>query len=147
MEVWQACLWGLVGVALIEAYGLWSATHTPKKPQWPWTDDDGKPVYCGYVVSVVCRCAMGVLLNAAYAASQQITGPLAAVTIGIAAPLFIAQMAVRGEAPSPAGPTAPQMGVEAASAQTAGGTAQVPPRRAPGKSSAEAVQEGTLDGH
>jgi hypothetical protein len=52
----------------------------------------------GYAVAVVCRFGMAAGLDAVYAAAQQIAGPLGAVTMGVAAPLVIQQMAVRADA-------------------------------------------------
>jgi hypothetical protein len=99
MSIWQACLWGLLGVALVEAHALWSALTTfpgtPQKPAWPWVDEDGQTVVLGYGAAMACRVAMGAGLDAVYAASQQIQGPLGAFTVGIAAPLLIKQLAIR----------------------------------------------------
>jgi hypothetical protein len=55
----------------------------------------------GYVIAVVCRFGMAAGMDAVYAAAHQITGPLAAVTLGITAPLLIQQLAERST-PSPA---------------------------------------------
>lgn len=93
MPTGQACLWGLLGVALIEVYGLWSAITSTDGVRWPWYDGHGRRVVGGYAVAVVCRVAMGVGLNAVYAAAHQIDGPLGAVTMGIAAPLILKQLA------------------------------------------------------
>ena len=104
MTWWQACGWGLLGAGLIEVRGLWSAIEPSRVPKWPWKDGRGRPQVWGYVIAVACRFVMAVGLNAVYAASHQIAGPLGAVTMGIAAPLIIQQMAVRGEVPAPASP-------------------------------------------
>lgn len=115
MSVGQACLWGLVGVVLVEIHGLWSAAVRGGAPRWPWRDENDKPRIDGYTIAVACRIAMGTGLNAVYAAAHQIDGPLAAVTIGIAAPLIIQHMAVQVP-PDPApqtDPSAPEIAVPA----------------------------------
>lgn len=117
MTVGQACLWGLVGVALVEVYGLWSAAGRGGAPRWPWRDARDVPRVDGYAVAVACRAVMGAGLNAVYAAAHQTNGPLAAVTIGIAAPLIIQHMAIRtlpdAPAAEPALPDMPALGLEA----------------------------------
>ena len=92
MSVVQACLWGLLGVALIEVYALWNAATADGARCWPWRDEEGRSQVDGYAIALACRVVMGVGLNAAYAAAHQIEGPLAAVTMGVAAPLIIRQM-------------------------------------------------------
>lgn len=111
MAVWQACLWGLAGVGLVEAYLMWGAVSSSAGPRWPWVNDDGHRKVGFYVVAFACRCVMGVGLDAVYAATHQVSGPLGAVTLGIAAPLIIKQMAERENSAAPAdtalAPTAP----------------------------------------
>ncbi|KPI15662.1 hypothetical protein OK074_2107 [Actinobacteria bacterium OK074] len=65
----------------------------------------------GYMIAIVCRFGMAVGLDSVYAAAHQITGPLAAVTMGIAAPLIIQQLAVQTE---PAPTESPQIASGAA---------------------------------
>ncbi|MFF3614846.1 hypothetical protein [Streptomyces sp. NPDC002580] len=103
MGTGQACLWGLLGAGLVEMRGVWSAFQPVRVPRWPWRDGRGRPQVWGYVIAVVCRFGMAAGMDAVYAAAHQITGPLAAVTLGITAPLLIQQMAERG-GPSPADP-------------------------------------------
>jgi hypothetical protein len=114
--VWQACLWGLLGAVLIEVRGLWSAYQPLRVPKWPWKDGRGRLQVQGYIIAVACRFTMAAGLDAVYAASHQIAGPLGAVTLGITAPLVIQQMAVRGEAPA-----APEL-VPTSNGQTPAGT-------------------------
>ena len=115
MSAGQACLWGLLGVVLIEVHALWSAVTADGAARWPWRDEHDDPRTGGYMIAVACRVTMGVGLNAVYAAAHQIDGPVAAVTMGIAAPLIIKQMAVRQEqAPQTGGvaqPVAPTVPV------------------------------------
>ncbi|MEY9846307.1 hypothetical protein ABH940_003394 [Streptacidiphilus sp. BW17] len=100
MTVWQACLWGLVGVALVESYLMWKAVSPSAGPRWPWIDEGGHRIVGFYVAAFACRCVMGVGLNAVYCATHQVNGVLGAVTLGIAAPLVIKQMAERESTPS-----------------------------------------------
>lgn len=111
MAIWQACLWGLLGAGLVEIRGLWSVLQPARVPKWPWRDGRGRSQVWGYVIAVACRFSMAAGLDAVYCASQQITGPLAAVTMGIAAPLLIQQMAVRGDA-APTGTSQTAVGSE-----------------------------------
>ena len=101
--MWQACLWGLLGAGLVEVRALWGAIQPSRVPKWPWRDGRGRPQTVGYAIAVACRFGMAAGLDTVYAAAHQIAGPLGAVTMGIAAPLVIQQMAARGAPPS-AGP-------------------------------------------
>jgi hypothetical protein len=92
VTVWEAALWGLLGVALVEAYELRAATMSDGSLRWPWCDTQGRCVVSGYAVAVVCRVVMGTGLNAVYAAAHQMGGPVAAFTIGITAPLIMARL-------------------------------------------------------
>lgn len=106
MPIWQACLWGLLGAGLVEVRALWAALLPSRTPRWPWRDGRGRSRVSGYAVAVVCRFGMAAGLDAVYAAAQQIAGPLGAVTMGVAAPLVIQQMAVRADARAPDAATA-----------------------------------------
>ncbi|WP_320773845.1 hypothetical protein [Streptomyces sp. CRN 30] len=101
MAIWPACAWGLVGAVLVEMRGLWIALQPFQAPKWPWRDGRGRPQVAGYGIAVACRFGMAAGLNAVYAAADQIAGPLGAVTMGIAAPLLIQQLAAQN------GPSAP----------------------------------------
>nr|WSX75134.1 hypothetical protein OH826_15290 [Streptomyces sp. NBC_00899] len=101
MPIWQACLWGLLGAGLVEVRALWAAFQPSRTPRWPWRDGRGRSQVSGYAVAVVCRFGMATGLDAVYAAAHQIAGPLGAVTMGVAAPLVIQQMAVRAEVRAP----------------------------------------------
>jgi hypothetical protein len=100
MGVWGACLWGLAGVGLVEAYVMWQAVSSSDGPRWPWVDEEGGRKFGFYAVALACRIVMGVGLNAVYAATHQVSGALGAVTLGIAAPLVIKQMAERRDDPA-----------------------------------------------
>lgn len=97
MPIGQACLWGLLGAGLIEIRALWEVLHPFRAPKWPWRDRRGRPQLVGYAVAVICRFAMAAGVDAVYAASHQIAGSVGAVTMGVAAPLVIQQMALRAE--------------------------------------------------
>lgn len=126
MRVVEACVWGLLGVVLIEAHALRSAVTAAGGVSWPWRTADGHRVVGGYAVAVVCRVVMGVGLNAVYAAAHQIDGPLAAVTMGIAAPLILQQMAAQRvedtAPPQHIAKSAPVIGRTERVEQAAGGT-------------------------
>ncbi|MEV7445657.1 hypothetical protein AB0O22_31740 [Streptomyces sp. NPDC091204] len=93
MPVVEACLWGLLGAALIEGLDLYTAIHTTDG--WPWRKK-GEPAFAPYVVAVIIRLGVGMGLTAAFAASEQVAGALAAVTVGIAAPKILQQLAKQG---------------------------------------------------
>ncbi|WP_371640737.1 hypothetical protein [Streptomyces virginiae] len=56
----------------------------------------GEPAFAPYIVAVIIRLSVGMSLTAAFADSWQVTGALAAVTAGIAAPKIIQQLAKQG---------------------------------------------------
>ncbi|MFJ3728819.1 hypothetical protein ACIPYQ_40510 [Streptomyces sp. NPDC090045] len=93
MTVLEGCLWGLLGAALIEGLDLYTAIHTTDG--WPWKKK-GEPAFAPYAVAVIIRLGVGMGLTAAFAASGQVAGPLAALTIGIAAPKILQQLAKQG---------------------------------------------------
>ncbi|WP_405844604.1 hypothetical protein [Streptomyces sp. NBC_01518] len=93
MPVAEACLWGLLGAALIEGLDLYTAIHTTDG--WPWKKK-GQPAIAPYLTALVIRLGVGTGLTAAFAASQQVAGALAAVTVGIAAPKILQQLAKQG---------------------------------------------------
>ncbi|MFF2653604.1 hypothetical protein [Streptomyces sp. NPDC058045] len=121
MPVVEACLWGLLGAALIEGLDLYTAIHSTDG--WPWKKK-GQPAFAPYVAALVIRLGVGTGLTAAFAASQQVAGALAAVTVGIAAPKILQQLAKQGlahqaiEAPPTAAPQIAQG--QGAGAQPAG---------------------------
>lgn len=127
MATWAACLWGLAGVGLVEAYLLWGAVSSSAVRRWPWVDDQQHRHVGFYVVALACRCVMGVGLDAVYAATHQVSGPLGAVTLGIGTPLIIKQMAERQQGSPPASPLPAQ--------------ASPQPRRAAGSAEGEQMPE------
>ncbi|MGW3061569.1 hypothetical protein ACWC98_37485 [Streptomyces goshikiensis] len=93
MTVFEGCLWGLLGAAMTEGLDLYTAIHTTDG--WPW-QKKGEPAFAPYIVAVLIRLGVGMGLTAAFAASGQVAGALAAVTVGIAAPKIIQQLAKQG---------------------------------------------------
>ncbi|MFE5537136.1 hypothetical protein [Streptomyces sp. NPDC056492] len=93
MTVLEGCLWGLLGAAMIEGLDLYTAIHTTDG--WPW-QKKGEPAFAPYLVAVIIRLGVGMGLTAAFAASGQVAGALAAVTVGIAAPKIVQQLAKQG---------------------------------------------------
>ncbi|GAA4660706.1 hypothetical protein GCM10023324_08230 [Streptomyces youssoufiensis] len=119
----EACLWGLLGAALIEGLDLYTAIHTTDG--WPWKKK-GQPAFAPYLTALVIRLGVGMGLTAAFTASQQVAGALAAVTVGIAAPKILQQLARQGlahqavEAPPATPPVAPgqEAGAQASGSST-----------------------------
>ncbi|MEV7325659.1 hypothetical protein [Streptomyces sp. NPDC093970] len=98
MAWWQACLWGVLGAGLIEATEMWQLYRS--QGHFPWLKDE-KPQYKPYLIAVFLRFFMAGGLNSAYAASNQVAGPVAALTLGIAAPLIIQHITDPGSPPPP----------------------------------------------
>lgn len=118
MSVMESCLWGLLGAALIEGLDLYTAIHT--SDGWPWKKK-GEPTLAPYLVALAIRLGVGTDLTAAFAASHQVAGALAAVTVGIAAPKILQQLARQGlNHPSVGIPSAtPVLGTEQQAAVSA----------------------------
>lgn len=98
VPVWQACLWGLLGAGLVEAAEMWRLSR--QMGRFPWTAD-GVPQVSAYLVALGLRLFMAAGLSAAYAAAGQVAGSLAALTLGITAPMVIQQLA--DHSPQPPG--------------------------------------------
>lgn len=103
MLVWQACAWGGLGVLLNEAWTL--SLLLSKDAGWPWRTKRNRK-FSPYFGALGLRLFMGTGVPFLYASTSQISGPLAAVTLGITAPLAIAQLAA--QAPPPPPPPAPE---------------------------------------
>ncbi|MFJ8159025.1 hypothetical protein [Streptomyces sp. NPDC094468] len=112
MAWWQACLWGVLGAGLIEATEMWQLYRS--QGHSPWLKGE-KPQYRPYLIAVFLRFFMAGGLNAAYAASNQVAGPVAALTLGIAAPLIIQHITDPGSPPPPAADTGTGTGTGAES--------------------------------
>ncbi|MFJ9846507.1 hypothetical protein ACIRYZ_39950 [Kitasatospora sp. NPDC101155] len=92
MSTWHAGLWGLLGSGLMEAWDLYAAIHAARG--FPWKRR-GRLALAPYLVAVAIRLGVGGGLAAAYAAGGQIAGAIGAVTVGIAAPKILEQLARR----------------------------------------------------
>ena len=60
--------------------------------KWPWKIK-GEPGPLPLLVSVIIRVGVGFGLASAAAQTNQVSGPLGAIAVGVAAPLLIEQMA------------------------------------------------------
>jgi hypothetical protein len=115
MGVWIATVWGLTGGLCVEALELYA--HICRAPKWDWRCpiDQGM---AAFVVAVMLRVSVGAALAAAFAGSHQVSGPLAAYTLGVAAPVVVERLAkaipLTSGAPKPH--SVPQ--VEAAASET-----------------------------
>jgi hypothetical protein len=90
MVVWLAAVWGLTGGLCVEALALHA--HIRRMPKWDWR----RPIDQGmvaFVVVVALRVGVGSALAAAFAGSHQVSGPLAAFTLGVAAPVVVERLA------------------------------------------------------
>lgn len=90
MTWWHACLWGMLGAGLIEAKQMWHLYHLTNS--FPWTRN-GVAQVKPYLTAVGVRFFMAAGICGTYAAANQVGGSLAAVTLGITAPLIIQQIA------------------------------------------------------
>ncbi|WP_125726889.1 hypothetical protein [Kibdelosporangium aridum] len=107
MVWWQAALWALAGGVVVE--GLEFAALQRRHHKWPWEvdaevvrSDSTAAGPLGYFLGELVRLATGGILGAALAG--QITGPLAALAIGAAAPAIAGHLGVYVPLP----PAAPQ---------------------------------------
>ncbi|MEV0066111.1 hypothetical protein [Amycolatopsis sp. NPDC050768] len=96
MQWVEAGLWGLAGGFIAEGLDLYSVVRA--KGTWPWrvpAPDAETPVPGpgAYLIVETIRLLIGGLLAGAAAASGQVSGPLAAVAIGIATPLVVVKLA------------------------------------------------------
>jgi CO/xanthine dehydrogenase Mo-binding subunit len=71
--------------------GLEFAGAIRRTSGWPWRQQD-EPGLGPYLVSVIIRLGISAGLTTAVAASNQVSGPFGAVTIGAGAPLIFEQM-------------------------------------------------------
>jgi hypothetical protein len=101
---WEFAVWGAFGGLAVEAIQFYGAIR--RTGRWPWRAK-GEPGPGPLLVSVLIRVGVGLGLAWAAGATNQIGGPLAAIAVGVAAPLIIEQMArrvpVEGNAPEGAG--------------------------------------------
>jgi hypothetical protein len=91
MTWWESALWGGFGGLSIEALEFVRAMRLNN--DWPWRDARN-PTPLIYAVSVFVRTFLGIGLAAAAQVTGQVAGPLAAIAIGVSAPLVLEQMSV-----------------------------------------------------
>ena len=90
MDVWAAAAWGLAGGLCVEGLELYAnIRHTP---DWTWRTPIPQGL-AAYVLSVLIRVVLGAVVTGATAGSHQVSGPLAAFGLGVAAPLVIEKLA------------------------------------------------------
>jgi hypothetical protein len=92
MNPWLYALWGAFGGLAVEAIQFYGAIRRTGK--WPWKTK-GEPRPGPLAASVVIRVGVGFGLAFAAFETNQVSGPLGAIAVGVAAPLLIEQMAKR----------------------------------------------------
>lgn len=86
----HAGVWGILGGFVIEGLDLYGALR--RHGCWPWRVRDTPGVHAGplqYAVAEGVRLVIGGVLASAAAASGQVSGALAAVAIGVGAPIMV----------------------------------------------------------
>lgn len=87
----EAALWGLFGGFAVEGLDLYGAVR--RRGCWPWQVRGPREVgAAGYFVAEVFRLVIGSGLAWALAVSQQVTTPIGALAVGIAAPLIVERL-------------------------------------------------------
>jgi hypothetical protein len=88
----EAALWGLAGGFVVEGLDLYTAVRRHGK--WPWRVTGPGPAagLAGYVVAELVRLLIGGVLAAGAAASSQVSGAVAAMAIGVAAPVMVERL-------------------------------------------------------
>lgn len=89
MTVWEYVVWGAFGGLAVEAVEFYGAIRRVK--DWPWKIK-GEPQPFPLAASVVIRVGLGLGLALAAGQTHQISGPIGAIAVGVAAPLLIEQM-------------------------------------------------------
>lgn len=89
----HAALWGVAGGFVLE--GLEFHAVLRRHGKWPWkvTGRGVRAGATGYVCAELIRLAVGGILAGAAAASGQVSGALAALAIGVAAPVMVERLA------------------------------------------------------
>ncbi|WP_433734934.1 TRADD-N-associated membrane domain-containing protein (plasmid) [Nocardia sp. CA-129566] len=85
--MWEFALWGAAGAVAYSAVMFLEGTRRTK--EWPWEDGSGAI----YALAVFIRCVLGAGLAFAVAAAVPDLPPTAGAVFGVAAPLFITQLA------------------------------------------------------
>lgn len=89
MTWWGYALWGAFGGLAVEAIQFYGAIH--RLNDWPWRTK-GEPPPLVLAVSVVIRVGVGLGLACAAGLTGQISGPIGAIAVGVAAPFLVEQM-------------------------------------------------------
>lgn len=86
-------LWGLFGGFAVEGLDLYTAVR--RHNRWPWRTGTRRREAgpWAYLCAELIRLAIGAGLAGAAAASDQVTTPIAALAVGVAAPLVIERLA------------------------------------------------------
>lgn len=92
MSPLEYLVWGAVGGGCVEANQLYSAIH--RTGTWPWKKD-GEPRFGPFFCSIILRVGVGLAIALAAGLSGQISGPVGAIAVGVAAPLVVQEMAKR----------------------------------------------------
>jgi hypothetical protein len=90
MTWWEFALWGGFGGLSVEAIQFYGAIR--KHGKWPWKIK-GEPKFGPLMTSVVIRTGVSLGLSVAAGETGQVSGAIAAIAVGVAAPLIIEQMA------------------------------------------------------
>lgn len=91
MMWFHAALWGLFGSFAVEGLDLWAAVR--RRGVWPWRVRGPQEVGAlGYLVAELVRLVIGGGLASAAMVSGQITTPVGALAVGIAAPLIVERL-------------------------------------------------------
>lgn len=102
MSSLAAFLWGLFGGFAVESLDFSKLVRNNQRP-WRPVDRYDIPFLAA---SVVFRLLLGAFLAVAARQSDQIGGPMGAIAIGVAAPLFLEQLARQVTiVPDPSGPS------------------------------------------
>lgn len=84
-------MWGLIGGLSAEAMELYAVVH--RTPKWSWKEPLPGTGTGAFIAAVIIRVSVGAVLASAFAGSHQVSGPLAAFTLGVAAPYVIQRLA------------------------------------------------------
>jgi hypothetical protein len=92
-------LWGLSGGFAIEALEFRRAIRRTRT--WPWRSPE-EPTFGPWLCAVIVRLLVGAIVAGAARASDQLSGPFAAIAVGVAAPVVLEQLARQARLAPPA---------------------------------------------
>jgi hypothetical protein len=104
LVILEYAAWGLFGGFAVEAIEFIGAIR--RSGGWPWRNRDGtrnlaEPAPVPQLIAVSLRLGVSSGLAAVATASEQINTPLAAMAVGVAAPLIIERMGTSDALPMP----------------------------------------------